>query len=81
MEGWGRGLLNIVTECKAAGLPTPEFETIPDFVCLTIRFKEPLKPHLSGKSEATVKRYAKILVDANLIEYKNSNKTGGYYAK
>lgn len=125
MEGWGRGLLNIVTECKVAGLPAPEFETIPDFVSLTIRFKEPLKPHLSGesgdqngpindpingpikgvaleilhliqanpgikkaaiaqqigKSETTVKRYAKMLADANLIEYKDSNKTGGYFAK
>lgn len=129
MEGWGRGLLNIVTECKVAGLPSPEFETIPDFVSLTIRFKEPLKPHLSGesgdqngpingpindpindpingvaleilhliqanpgikkaaiaqqigKSETTVKRYVKMLADANLIEYKDSNKTGGYFAK
>ena len=121
MEGWGRGLLNIVKECKSAGLPAPEFEIIPDFVCLTIRFKETLKPHLSreigdqsdpindpikglaleiylivqanpgikkaaiaqkiNRSEATVKRYAKVLSDANLIEYKDSNKTGGYFAK
>lgn len=86
-------------------------------MCLTIRFKEPLKPHLfsesenlSGpingvvlevlrliqsnpgikkiaiaqqirRSETTVKRYVKILTDANLIEYKDSNKTGGYFAK
>lgn len=34
-----------------------------------------------GKSETTVKRYAKMLADANLIEYKDSNKTGGYFAK
>ena len=129
MEGWGRGLLNIVNECKAAGLPAPEFEIIPDFVCLTIRFKEPLKPHLSGeignqngptndpindqingpikglaleiyriiqanpgikkaaiaqkigRSETTVKRYAKMLSDAQLIEYKDSKKTGGYFTK
>lgn len=129
MEGWGRGLLNIVNECKAAGLPAPEFEIIPDFVCLTIRFKEPLKPHLSGeeggqngptndpindpingpikglaleiyqiiqanpgikkaaiaqkigRSETTVKRYAKLLSDAQLIEYKDSKKTGGYFTK
>lgn len=121
MEGWGRGLLNIVNECKAAGLPAPEFDIIPDFMCLTIRFKEPLKPHLSGeaggqddpindpikglaleiyriikanpgikkaaiaqkvnRSEATVKRYAKQLSEAKLIEYKDSNKTGGYFVK
>lgn len=107
------------------GLPSPEFEIIPNFVCLTIRFKEPLKPHLfnesenlSGpinglingpingvvlevlrliqsnlgikkiaiaqqirRSETTVKRYVKILTDAKLIEYRDSNKTGGYFAK
>ncbi len=34
-----------------------------------------------GKSETTVKRYAKMLADANLIEYKDSKKTGGYFAK
>lgn len=111
--------------CQAASLPAPEFEIIPDFVCLTIRFKEPLKPHLSGeaggqddpindpinapikglaleiyriikanpgikkaaiaqkvnRSEATVKRYAKQLSEAKLIEYKDSNKTGGYFVK
>ena len=103
------------------GLPSPEFEIIPNFVCLTIRFKKPLKPHLfnesenlsgpingpiSGpingvvlevlrliqsnpgikkiaiaqqirRSETTVKRYVKILTDAKLIEYKDSNKTDG----
>lgn len=107
--------------CQAASLPAPEFEIIPDFVCLTIRFKELLKPHLSGeaggqddpinapikglaleicriikanpgikkaaiaqkvnRSEATVKRYAKQLSEAKLIEYKDSNKTGGYFVK
>jgi hypothetical protein len=30
-----------------AGLPAPEFETIPDFVSLTILFKEQLQPHFS----------------------------------
>ncbi|MDR1202849.1 MAG: transcriptional regulator, partial [Tannerellaceae bacterium] len=33
----------------------------------------------SGKGFATVKRYLKILKDNNLIEYKGSKKTGGYY--
>ena len=28
-----------------------------------------------------VKRYTKMLADADLIEYKDSNKTGGYFAK
>jgi predicted HTH transcriptional regulator len=33
----------------------------------------------SGKGFATVKRYLKILKDKNLVEYKGSKKTGGYY--
>ena len=47
-EGWGRGILDIFTLCKEAGLPEPEYDFVPNFVCLTIRFKEPLTPHLSG---------------------------------
>ena len=34
-----------------------------------------------GKSEATAKRHLKQLVVRNLIEYKGSDKTGGYYPK
>ena len=34
-----------------------------------------------GKSKATLTRYLKQLVEQNLIEYKGSNKTGGYYPK
>ena len=34
-----------------------------------------------GKSEATAKRYLKQLLEQNLIEYRGSNKTGGYYLK
>ena len=34
-----------------------------------------------GKSEATAKRYLKQLLEQNLIEYRGSNKIGGYYPK
>jgi ATP-dependent DNA helicase RecG len=34
-----------------------------------------------GKSEATAKRHLKQLVERNLIEYRGSDKTGGYYPK
>jgi ATP-dependent DNA helicase RecG len=34
-----------------------------------------------GKSKATLTRYLKQLVDKKLIEYKGSDKTGGYYLK
>ena len=33
------------------------------------------------KSEATAKRYLKQLLEQNLIEYRGSDKTGGYYPK
>ena len=54
MEAWGRGIPDIFNECKAAGLPTPEFESNPNFVCLTIRFKNPLRPYLSGESNGAL---------------------------
>ena len=47
-EGWGRGILNIFTYCKEAGLPEPEYDFVTHFVCLTIRFKAPLTPRLTG---------------------------------
>ncbi len=48
-EGWGRGILNMYTYCKDAGLPEPEYDIVTHFVCLTIRFKKPLAPYLTGK--------------------------------
>lgn len=121
-EGWGRGILNIFTYCKKAGLPEPEYDFVTNFVCLTIRFKTPLAPYVTsgdpindpinglikgplkiiigqvyqiilanpgvkkseiairiGKSVSSVKRYVKVLTDNNLIEYRDSKKTGGLY--
>ena len=48
MEGWGRGIPDIYDLCKAAGMPEPEFDFVPNYVCLTIRFKTPLRPYVSG---------------------------------
>ena len=48
-EGWGRGILNIYTLCKDAGMPEPEYDFVTNFVCLTIRFKTPLRPYVSGE--------------------------------
>lgn len=48
-EGWGRGILNIYTLCKDAGMPEPEYDFVTNFVCLTIRFKPPLRPYVSGE--------------------------------
>lgn len=36
---------------------------------------------ISGKSVATASRYLAILVKEGLIEHRDSDKTGGYYAK
>ena len=126
-EGWGRGILNIFTCCKEAGLPEPEYDFVTHFVCLTIRFKSPLTPRLSGdkvndnqndrlndnridrlsdsvkktyqiirdnpgiqrkkiseladKSIPTIDRHLAILVKEYVIEHRDSDKTGGYYAK
>lgn len=123
METWGRGIPDIFGECKSAGLPTPVFETIHNFVCLTIRFKNPLRPYLTddrgndrgndsridkesdsvkatyliiranpgiqrkaisektGKSIPTIDRHIARLVKEHFIEHRDSDKTGGYYAK
>ena len=125
MEGWGRGIPDIYDLCKEAGMPEPEFDFVPNFVCLAIRFKTPLVPYVSGgelkdpindplnglingplktvvgqvyqmilsspgikkgeiskrvgKSESTIKRYVKMLMDGGLVVYRDSKKTGGYY--
>lgn len=47
-EGWGRGVLGIFTYCKEAGLPEPEYVTVQNFVCLTIRFKKTLRPYIEN---------------------------------
>ena len=126
-EGWGRGILDIFTLCKEAGLPEPEYDFVPNFVSLTIRFINPLTPYLSsegqndsrndglndrrinklsdsvkvtyhiikenpglqrkriadiaGKSVPTIDRHIAQLIKENLIEHRDSDKTGGYYAK
>lgn len=49
MEGWGRGIPDIYNLCKKAGLPEPEFDFVPNFVCLIIKFKEELKPRVSSE--------------------------------
>ena len=124
-EGWGRGILDIFTLCKEAGLPEPEYDFVPNFVCLTIRFKNPLRPYLTGESNgalngelnevlkglsscvqttygiikqnpgiqrkdiitlttrgsSTIDRHLAVLIQKDLIEHRDSKKTGGYYAK
>lgn len=49
MYGLKRGILNIFTYCKEAGLPAPEYDFVTHFVCLTIHFKNPLAPYITGE--------------------------------
>ena len=109
-------------------MPEPEFDFVTNFVCLTIKFKSPLKPYVSGggvngdvngdvnggvngdvkaltlsqkrvydvvhenpgmntkqiadmlkKSPRTVEKHLAFLKKKGLIEYRGSDKTGGYY--
>lgn len=106
-------------------MPEPEFDFVPNFVCLTIRFKTPITPYVSGgvngdangpvngpvnglssvlnevylivlknpgikikqvaelrgKPASTVKKQMAALRKKGLIEYRGSDKNGGYYAK
>ena len=53
-----------VTLCKEAGLPEPEYDFVPNFVCLTIRFKNPLTPYLSGDENGGVNDGVKTLSES-----------------
>lgn len=65
-EGWGRGILNIFTYCKEAGLPEPEYDFVTHFVCLTIRFKAPLTPHLTNQDNDSSKETLNETLNATL---------------
>ena len=39
MESWGRGISLIMQSCREQGLPEPKIEIVPNFVNLTIWFK------------------------------------------
>ena len=40
MESWGRGISHIMQSCREQGLPEPRIEIVPNFVNLTIWFKD-----------------------------------------
>lgn len=59
-EGWGRGILDIFTLCKEAGMPEPEYDFVQNFVCLTIRFKNHIVPYVSGSDGLNDSRNDKV---------------------
>lgn len=81
MEAWGRGIPDIFNECRAAGLPEPEFESIPNFVCLTIRFKNTLTPYLSGELNDELNDELKSLRPSARAIYRIIKKTPGIQRK
>lgn len=44
IEGWGRGIREIIKECKTAGDPEPEFECDENYFQVTFRFPVSMKP-------------------------------------
>ena len=38
-------------------MPEPEYDFVQNFVCLTIRFKTPLRPYVSGGEHGGVNGY------------------------
>ena len=78
-------------------MPEPEYDFVTNFVCLTIRFKQPINPHLTDHGElngelnclisslkGSLKEIYLIVlrnpgIKIGLIEYRGSDKTGGYY--
>ena len=43
IEKWGRGTLDMITDCKKAGLPLPEYEEVGGGFSVTLHLKEPIR--------------------------------------
>jgi ATP-dependent DNA helicase RecG len=58
IEGWGRGIKEIIKECKAAGDPEPEFECDENYFQVVFKFPSSLKPDvlLIGDQDKRLKR-------------------------
>ena len=53
MESWGRGISLIMESCREQGLPEPEIEIVPNFVNLTIWFRDLLSAQDSPQDTPT----------------------------
>lgn len=77
---------NSITPHKTSDEPVNEpvndvLKDILDFIKSNPGIKKTAIITHTGKSKATLTRYLKQLVEQDLIEYKGSDKTGGYYLK
>lgn len=63
IEKWGTGTLKIISQCKAEGLPEPEYESYGGGVSIIFRFREPISPAIkeSRNLNALTKRQKEIV--------------------
>ena len=75
-------LIAVITPHRTGDEPVNDvLKDILDFIKSNPGIKKPAIIAHIGKSKATLTRYLKQLVEQDLIEYKGSDKTGGYYPK
>ena len=67
MESWGRGISLIMQSCREQGLPEPKIEIVPNFVNLTIWFKDLLSAQESTGPHKTAQDCTR-LHKSNLTE-------------
>ena len=52
IEKWGRGTLDMIQDCKKAGLPLPEYEEVGGGFSITLPFKEPIRTVITEQVES-----------------------------
>ena len=68
MESWGRGISLIMQSCREQGLPEPKIEIVPNFVNLTIWFKELLSAQDSTRLHKTAQDTTTKPTDVSPVE-------------
>lgn len=68
MESWGRGISLIMQSCREQGLPEPKIEIVPNFVNLTIWFKELLSAQGSTRLHKTAQDTTTKPTDVSPVE-------------
>lgn len=76
VEKSGQGVDKMFTNCIMEAKPLPDYSDTDNYqVCLKLRAE------IRGKTESTVWKQLTDLKKKSLIEYRGSDKNGGYYAK
>lgn len=75
MESWGRGISLIMQSCREQGLPEPKIEIVPNFVNLTIWFKDllsaqdPTRPYKTLQDPTRLYKSELSLVQERILEF------------